>query len=276
MRDPRTRLRVSSSPVRQEDRLGLILRRLSEHGSVGVGDLADELRVSQASVRRDLQMLEQQKLLTRTHGGAVASGVLYELPMRYRGGHNYEAKRAIASYVSDLLPEDVSSVGLTGGTTTTEVARALAERRRSLRVVTNALNIASELAVRANIDLVVCGGSARPESYELVGPLAEQALANLNLDVAVLGVDGISPTAGLTEHHEVEASTDRAMLRTAERIIVAADASKIGRRAFAKIIDVASVSDIVTDANAKPAEVAALRALGPTVHVVELPGPPVE
>lgn len=276
MRDPRTGLRVSSIPVRQEDRLGQILRRLSEHGSVGVGDLADELRVSQASVRRDLQMLEQQKLLTRTHGGAVASGVLYELPMRYRGGQNYEAKRAIASYLCELLPEDVSSVGLTGGTTTTEVARALAERRRSLRVVTNALNIASELAVRANIDLVVCGGSARPESYELVGPLAEQALANLNLDVAVLGVDGISPTAGLTTHHEVEASTDRTLVRTAERIIVAADASKIGRRAFAKIIDVAAVSDIVTDASAKPADVAALQALGPTVHVVEMPGPAAE
>ena len=262
--------RVSSLTVRQEDRLGLILRRLNENGSVGVAELAGELRVSSASVRRDLLLLEQQKLLTRTHGGAIASGVLYELPMRYRGGQNHDAKRAIAIYAAALVPDDVSSVGLTGGTTTTEVARALAERR-GLRVVTNALNIASELAVRANIDLVVCGGSARPESYELVGPIAEQALANINLNVAILGVDGISPTAGLTTHHEVEASTDRTLVRAAERIIVAADSSKIGRRAFAKIIDVGAVSDIVTDAKAQPADVAALELLGPVVHVVDVP-----
>jgi DeoR family transcriptional regulator of aga operon len=268
MLDPDSAVRVSCRAVRQEDRLGLILRRLNEHGSVGVGSLAAELRVSEASVRRDLHLLEQQKLLTRTHGGAVASGVLYELPMRYRGGQNYEAKRAIAACVSTLIPADAASVGLNGGTTTTEVARALAERG-NLRVVTNALNIASELAVRANIDLVVCGGSARSESYELVGPLAELTLSNINLDVVVLGVDGVSPTAGLTTYHEVEANTNRAMVRAAERVVVAADASKIGRRVFAKIVDVTEVSDIVTDARVDPDDVAALERLGPAVHVVQ-------
>src|SRR3954463_1818636 len=208
--------------MRQEDRLGLILQELNQHGSVGVTALAGRLSVSEASVRRDLHLLEQQKLLTRTHGGAVASGVLYELPMRYRGGQNYEAKRAIAPCVAGLLPSEVSSVGLNGGSTTTEVARALAARP-GLRVVTNALNIASELAVRSNIELVVCGGSARAESYELVGPLAELTLANINLDIAIIGVDGISASAGFTTHHEVEAHTNRALVRAAERVIVVAD-----------------------------------------------------
>ena len=83
-------------------------------------------------------------------------------------------------------------------------------------MVTNALNIASELAVRSNIELVVCGGSARAESYELVGPLAELTLANINLDVAIIGVDGVSPTAGFTTHHEVEAHTNRALVRAAD------------------------------------------------------------
>ncbi len=82
--------------MRQEDRLGVILEKLSQHTSVGVPELALELDVSQASVRRDLRLLEDQQLLTRTHGGAVASGVLYELPMRYRGGQRQDAKRAIA------------------------------------------------------------------------------------------------------------------------------------------------------------------------------------
>jgi DeoR family transcriptional regulator of aga operon len=253
--------------MRQEDRLGLILQQLNQHSSVGVASLAEQLGVSEASVRRDLQLLESQKLLTRTHGGAVASGVLYELPMRYRGGQHYEAKRAIADAASTLIPAEVTSVGLNGGTTTTEVARALAARP-GLRVVTNALNIASELAVRSNIDLVVCGGSARHESYELVGPLAELTLANINIEVAVIGVDGVSPTAGLTTHHEVEAHTNRALVAAAERVIVVADASKISRRGFAKICDLAAVSDIITDSAAAPSDVAELQRRGPRVHVV--------
>src|SRR3954466_6954785 len=255
--------------MRQDVRLGRILQRLNESGSGGVTELADELDVSEASVRRDLHRLEEQNLLTRTHGGAVASGVLYELPMRYRGGQHYDAKRAIAEAATALIPAEATSVGLNGGTTTTEVSRALAARS-GLRVVTNALNIASELAVRSNIELVVCGGSARAESYELVGPLAELVLAHINLDIAVIGVDGLTPTAGLTTHHEVEANTNRALVRAAERVIVVADSSKLGKRGFARICDVATASDIVTDAGADHRAVADLERLGPRVHVVQV------
>src|SRR3954452_8468496 len=255
--------------MRQQDRLGVILERLSTHGSVDVADLSGQLAVSQASVRRDLQLLESQQLLTRTHGGAVSSGVLYELPMRYRGGQRHDAKRAIAKYAVGLLGKDVSSIGLNGGSTTTEVARALAGRA-GLRVVTNALNIASELAVRANIELVVCGGSARTESYELVGPLADLVLANVNLDIAVIGVDGVSPSAGFTTHHEVEAHTNRALVAAAERVIVVADSSKLGKRGFARICEVATASDIVTDDAADARAVAELERLGPRVHVVQV------
>jgi DeoR family transcriptional regulator of aga operon len=256
--------------MRQEDRLGQVLQQLNQHGSVVVTDLAVALGVSEATVRRDLHLLEEQKLLTRTHGGAVASGVLYELPMRYRGGQHYDAKRAIAEAASRLVPADVASVGLNGGTTTTEVARTLASRS-GLRVVTNALNIASELAVRSNIELVVCGGSARAESYELVGPLAELTLSNINLDIAIIGVDAVSVVAGFTTHHEVEAHTNRALVRAAERTIVVADSSKLGKRGFAKICDISAASDIVTDAQADPKDVAELRRLGPRVHVVDIP-----
>jgi DeoR family transcriptional regulator of aga operon len=251
--------------MRQQDRLGIILERLGSTSSVDVAELAEELAVSQASVRRDLQLLESQQLLTRTHGGAVAAGVLYELPMRYRGGQRHEAKRAIAKYAAELLGPDVSSVGLNGGSTTTEVGRALASRS-GLRVVTNALNIAAELAVRSNIELVVCGGSARSESYELVGPLAELTLSNINLDVAVIGVDGVSASAGLTTHHEVEAQTNRSLLRSAMRVIVVADSSKIGRRGFARISEIGAVSDLVTDSEATDADVTELERAGVRVH----------
>jgi DeoR family transcriptional regulator, aga operon transcriptional repressor len=255
--------------MRQQDRLGFVLERLSSQGSVDVAALAADLGVSQASVRRDLQLLESQQLLTRTHGGAVASGVLYELPMRYRGGQRHEAKRAIARCAVSLLGGDVSSVGLNGGSTTTEVARALASHS-GLRVVTNALNIAAELAVRSNIELVVCGGSARSESYELVGPLAELTLANINLDVAVIGVDGVSLQAGLTTHHEVEAQTNRSLLNTAARVIVVADSTKIGRRGFARISEVRAAHDLVTDTDARDADVRELERAGVRVHCAEV------
>src|SRR4051794_41323821 len=132
--------------MRQQDRLGVILERLSTHGSVDVADLSGELSVSQASVRRDLQLLESQQLLTRTHGGAVASGVLYELPMRYRGGRRQDAKRAIAPRALGLVGPGVGSVGLEGGAAPTQGGRALVLHRPP-RGVTNAPNISPQLAL---------------------------------------------------------------------------------------------------------------------------------
>lgn len=235
--------------MRQEDRLGVILDRLNSQGTVGVADLAVDLGVSLASVRRDLQLLEDQHLLSRTHGGAVSTGVLYELPMRYRGGRHQEEKRQIAKAAAALVTDGVMSVALSGGTTTTEVARVLATRS-GLKVATNAINIAAELALRPQIGLVVCGGTARPESHELVGPLAEQTLSRLNVDIAFVGVDGITAAAGLTTHHEVEAATNRAMIRIAARVIVVTDGSKVGRRSFAEIAGLDEIDDLITDATA--------------------------
>ena len=252
--------------MRQADRFGLILEQLNRDSSVTVPMLATQLGVSAATIRRDLQMLESQQLLTRTHGGAVSTGVLYELPMRYRGGQQLPAKRAIASLAAQMLPAGAVSIALNGGSTTTELARALAGRPL-LRVVTNALNIAADLAVRPNIDLVVCGGSARSQSYELVGPLAEMTLAHLNVDVAFIGVDGLSVTAGLTTYSEMEAHTDRALLAAADRIVVVTDSSKLGRRAFARICDIHGITDLVTDSNARPDDLAALAQAGVNVQV---------
>jgi DeoR family transcriptional regulator, aga operon transcriptional repressor len=246
--------------VRQAERLSAILERLSSDGSLGVTDLSSALGVSSATIRRDLQLLEGQRLLSRTHGGAVPQGVLYELPLRYKSGRFQEEKLRIAREAASRVM-DGWAIGLTGGTTTTEVARALVDRQQ-LTVVTNALNIASELAVRSNLKLVVTGGVARPESYELVGPIAEASLAGLNLDVVFLGVDGISPDAGLTTHHEVEAHTDLALIDRARNVTVVADSSKIGRVAFARICDMARVDELITDGEADPSAIAAIEDRG--------------
>jgi DeoR family transcriptional regulator of aga operon len=242
--------------MQRAERMGAILERLSADGSVSVADIATELDVSAATVRRDLRLLEDQRLLGRTHGGAVPQGVVYELPLRYKSARQHQQKLRIAREAASRVT-DGWAIGLTGGTTTTEVARVLVDRRR-LTVVTNALNIASELAVRPNLKLVVTGGVARPESYELVGPIAEASLEGLNLDMVFLAVDGISPDAGLTTHHEIEAG----------HVTVVADSSKIDRVAFARICPLADVDELITDAGADRAALAALRDGGLVVTTV--------
>jgi DeoR family transcriptional regulator of aga operon len=191
--------------------------------------------------------------------------VSYELPLRYRSARRQQEKRRIGQEAAARV-HDGGVIGLTGGTTTTEVARAVAHR--PLTVVTNALNIASELAVRPNIKLVVTGGVARPESYELVGPIADRTLSELHLEVAFIGADGISATAGLTTHHEIEAHTDRAVLDGASSVVVVSDGSKLGRVAFAQICPMSAVHELVTDAEADRGELAAIRDAGVAVTVV--------
>jgi DeoR family transcriptional regulator of aga operon len=246
--------------------LGAILERLSENGTISVAGLAEAFRVSSATIRRDLRLLESQRLLGRTHGGAVAQGVLYELPLRYKSARQHEQKLRIAREAGSRVL-DGSAVGFTGGTTTTEVARVLVDRQR-LTVVTNALNIASELVIRPNLKLVITGGVARSESYELVGPIAEASLEGLNLDIVFLAVDGISAAAGLTTHHEVEAGTNRALLGRASQVIVVADSSKIGQVAFARICELSDVDELITDDGADPAAVAELEESGLAVTTV--------
>jgi DeoR family transcriptional regulator of aga operon len=252
--------------MRRADRLSEILQVLSSHGAADVGALAARLGVSEATVRRDLQLLEEQRMLARTHGGAVASDVMYELPLRYKAARHQAEKGRIAREAATRVA-DGAVLGLTGGTTTTEVARALLERQ-GLTVVTNALNIAGELAIRSELKLVVTGGTARPESYELVGPLAERALDDMNLDIAIVGVDGIAPAEGLTTHHEVEAHTNRTMLDRARTVVVVADSSKLGLVAFARICPLDAVDELITDVAADASTVAAIRDASVSVTTV--------
>jgi DeoR family transcriptional regulator, aga operon transcriptional repressor len=250
--------------MKRTERLESILELLSSDGSVAVSELTSKLGASAATVRRDLELLEGQKLLSRTHGGAVGNGTLYELPVRYRGGQHATEKRRIADAAVALIG-DARTVGLSGGTTTTEIARRL--RDRDLTVVTNAVNIASELVVAQTIRLVVTGGVARPQSYELIGPLADATLAGLNLDLLFIGVDGAT-AEGMTTHDELEAQTDRRMVERARRVIVVCDSSKIGRAALSVICEAAQVDALITDSEASADEVAALRKAGIEVETV--------
>lgn len=264
----------------RDARWSALLDLLAEHGRLDVDDAAVALDVSTATIRRDLDQLAEQRMLTRTRGGAVANGVSYELPLRYKTARNASRKQRIGRAVAALVTVgDV--VGLTGGTTTTEVARALAlrgditaegagggGRQPALTVVTNALNIAHELVIRPQVKVVVTGGVARPQSYELTGPLARHVLQEVTLDIAVLGVGAVDPAQGAFTHDEDEASINRLLAERATRVVVAADSSKIGRRAFATVCAIGAIDTLVTDQDIPPEALARFEEAGVAVTVV--------
>ena len=229
-----------------------LLELLVERGRLEVEEAAAGLGVSAATIRRDFDQLADQQMLVRTRGGAVVHGVSYELPLRYKTARRASEKQRIARAVADLVAPG-EAVGLTGGTTTTEVARALAVRgdltvgSPALTIVTNALNIANELAVRPQFKIVLTGGVARPQSYELVGPLADGVLSQITIDMAVLGVVALDVAHGAAANDEAEAAINRLLCERAGRVVVAADSSKLGRRAFARICAVEAVDTLVTD-----------------------------
>lgn len=251
-----------------------LLELLTETGRISVEEAASRLNVSQATIRRDFDQLAQQQMITRTRGGAVANGVSYDLPLRYKTAKHSAEKQRIGTAAAALVTPGMV-VGLNGGTTTTEVARALAVRPDlggnadgpQLTVVTNALNIANELLVRSRMKIVVAGGVVRPQSFELVGPLGGALLREVTLDIALLGVDALDVTLGAAAHHEGEAAMNSLMVARAKRVVIIADASKLGGHAFARICPIDRVETLVTDSGAGEATVAQFRAAGVNVIV---------
>lgn len=244
-----------------------LLELLVEQGRLDVEEAAAALDVSSATIRRDFDRLAEQQMLVRTRGGAVVHGVSYELPLRYKASRHAAEKQRISAAVAGLIAPG-EAVGLTGGTTTTEVARALAARpdlasgSPALTVVTNALNIANELAIRPQFKIVVTGGVARPQSFELIGPLADGVLGQITLDVAVLGVNAFDAVHGAAAHDEDEAAINRLLCERARRVVVAADSTKLGTRAFARICATDRVDTLVTDSAASDRTVAAFGEAG--------------
>jgi len=250
-----------------------LLELLADVEMLSVEEAADKLDVSAATIRRDFDDLAAQRMLVRTRGGAVASTVTYELPLRYKSATRPDEKRRIGVAAAELIARH-AVVGINGGTTTSAVARALAERATTLgdgsdgaavTVVTNAVNVAHELLVRPEVKVVLTGGVARSRSYELIGPLATLVLGQLFLDVTVLGVNGITADGGASADNEGEAEINALLVEHAQSVIVVADSTKLGRRAFSKICGIDRVTTLVTDANVTDETAQSFEAQGVTV-----------
>ncbi len=246
------------------ERLSALLELLVTAGKIDVEASADRFAVSAATIRRDLDYLAAQQLLSRTHGGAVPNTTSYDLPLRYKAINHGEAKARIAQTAVDMLWPGCT-VSLNGGTTTVEVARAIpgaVSLHNGVTVVTNALNIATELTVRPFIKIMVCGGVARPQSYELVGAMASETLSQLTPDICFLGATGLDPVAGITTYDEAEAAINRVMVQQAKQTVVVIDSSKLGTVGFSRICHVHEVDTVLTDSDADPTMITTLRDAG--------------
>jgi len=237
-----------------------IVEEVLREGEVSVETLAARLGVSPSTVRRDLGLLERQGLLRRTHGGATAvSPMLYE-PFRYdssfqeQEGQHAEEKRRIGFAAAERV-KDGETIGLTAGTTATQVARSL-RHRTGITVVTNTVNVAMELCNREDLSVYVTGGYLRGGWFSLVGAPAIAGVREVFLDRVFVGVNAVHAERGLTCHHPDEAAVNRALVAQARERVVVADRSKLGRVARCLICPTAEVHVLITDRDATDAEVA--------------------
>ncbi len=228
-----------------------------------VSDLAEHFDVSGATIRRDLETLERQRLITRTHGGATVHQEFNDIPLGYKTDQDFPQKRRIAECALGYL-RDARVIGLTGGTTITEFSRLLHDRD-GITVVTSALNIASELVLNSGVRVFAAGGEVRSSSQEAVGPSAEAFVAGYNLDVVFLGVDGVDAAAGCTNYDPSGAGINAALRRQGQRTVVLADATKISRVALAQVCTMAEVDVLIPDERAPQEELDRIRAEGCTV-----------
>jgi DeoR family transcriptional regulator of aga operon len=250
-----------------EERRRAVLDLINRDGRVLVRNLAQRFGTSQVTIRKDLEVLHSQGALCRTHGGAlpVRTGALLDPSLREKERLHRKEKMRIGEAAARLVKEG-QSVVLDSGTTTTMVARALRDFR-NLTVITNAVNIAAELAGTA-IQVILTGGILRENSFSLVGPLAEETLHRLSADILFLGVDGLDVHFGLTTPNLLEAKVNRVMIDIARRTVVVCDSSKFGRRSLSSIAPISAVHQVVTNSRISKADLRALEEAGIEVTLV--------
>jgi DeoR family transcriptional regulator of aga operon len=238
-----------------DDRGDQIMKTLLRAGEITVQELVDQIGTSAPSVRRDLARLEKRGLMLRTHGGAkLVEPLLYEA-FRYdtsfqaREHRSIEQKRRIGLTAAELVKEQ-DVIGLTAGTTTTQIGRAL-RHRKGITVVTNAVNIGMELCNQPAIKTMLTGGTLPwAWSFALAGQAAMNFLREMYLDMAFISATGFDLTCGVTTLEMEEAAVANRMLRQARKVIVVADSSKFGLVSPALICPISDVHMLITDAAA--------------------------
>ena len=244
-----------------EERRRAILEVVSHDGRALVKDLARRFRTSEVTIRKDLEVLNSHGLLHRTHGGVlpVQGGALADPTLREKEELHRKEKLRIGAAAASLV-QDGQVVVLDSGTTTTCVARML-RNLKNVTIITNAVNVATELAGAAP-EVILTGGMLRKNSFSLVGPIAEETLHRLNADILFLGVDGFDVQYGLSTPNILEAKVNRAMIDIAKRVIAVCDSSKFGRSSLSSIVPLSNIHGVITDKQIPRQHLRALKKAG--------------
>ena len=253
-----------------EERKQRILAVLHQKPAVRVTELGRALRVSEASIRRDLADLERTGLLKRTHGGAIGARMAAIEPSLAEKEDQYQAEKAAIARLAATLVQPGDTIFLDAGSTTRQIARQL-RHHHGITVVTNALNIAWELA-SSDLDLLVTGGQVRRGILSQVGPLADHVIGAVHVDKLFLGANGVDINKGVTTPNLQEAQTKRAMVERASEVILVADHSKFGRITFGRICGLDRIHRVISDDGLPAAAATALSALGLKVHRAPIKG----
>lgn len=241
-----------------------IQKLLRERGLMTVEELSQHFEVSPTTIRRDLTQLAGTAGLQRMHGG-VTFAEDDEPPVVQRRRENAGAKMALAQRAAAEI-YDGATIFISGGSTMACLAECLGTRQE-LTVITNAHNVAAELAKFPGVSILMTGGMLRKRDMSLIGPPTERALREMPFETAFISVQGISAEAGLTTIFAPEASTMRLIIETAPRLVVAAEAYKIGRVSPISVGPATAPDLLITDAEPASAEVRSLAAAGvPIAH----------
>lgn len=230
------------------DRRDQIIHIIQSEGSVKVDELSEKFDVSTVTIRNDLEFFEEKGLVHRIYGGALLRDNVYHDPsLEEKQKLNTEEKRRIGERAAAMI-KDGDSIIFDSGSTTREIALQL-NGKTNLTIMTNAINIALELADTSELRVMLTGGLLREKSYSLVGPEAEQTMHNYYFDKLFLGIDGIDLKHGLTTSNPQEAQLNRSMVERANSIIAVTDSTKFERHSFSHICGLDVIDTLITDKN---------------------------
>lgn len=234
--------------ITADERRTRMLKMLKEKNRITIPELVQEFGVTEVSIRNDLALLEEKKLLVRVKGGAVNLHNFSDsedIPVSSKQMIHSREKQLIGKFAASLV-RDGETIIMDSGSTTMEVAKQL-DPSKKLTIITNALDIAIALNAKDNFQVIVLGGMIRQVSYSTVGLFAESALKGMYCDKLFLGVDSINIRDGISTPNIEEASLNQAMISSAKEVIAVFDSSKIDRRSFAHIATLDKIDTIVTD-----------------------------
>jgi DeoR/GlpR family transcriptional regulator of sugar metabolism len=250
----------------QQERRERIVALLDQKGRVSVADLSEQFGVSQATIRADLDALAAERLLTRTHGGAVALDQdRLELSFDFRRRLHSTQKHRIGAAAASMV-EDGEAIALDASTTALALATQI-KGRRELTVITNGLFIALALLNTPRITVLMPGGFLRPDSASIVGNEGHDFIEQFNFQKGFFGAKGLTLEEGLTDVNSAEVAVKRELAARARQVIAIVDSSKWGRVGFASFASIDQVDCVITDEGAPPDMVAALREAGVDVII---------